>query len=261
MESLQIKEIKHIFLFILSNRYHHQFIFVAKQRYLNENVHKLYIHGMLAHYFLGTWGGGACKPFKYSTKQLQLMSIRRKDNDEADRKVPLQPLQFGPDPHDPWIVNYNQRKLSELPYHLLESKHLVDLKSEVLLNYPFLHAKLSAMSLFDVLSDFRTAIEFGVNDPEVQLVFSALRVGGSYVNQNPDTLAFDLLGRLLVYYNDKLSIRELLYSCDLKSLEHSALLPLFQCFESPRAMLLYMLEDHSQVSRPDSIYIYIYTHC
>ena len=122
----------------------------------------------------------------------------------------------------------------------------MDLKREVLLNYSFLHAKLTAMSLHDILSDFRTTIEAGVTDPDVQLLFGALRVGGTYVNQNPDTLAFDLLGRLLVYYNDKLAIRDLLQQCDGKSARHSALLPLFQCFESPRAMLLYMLEEHSQ---------------
>jgi len=103
------------------------------------------------------------------------------------------------------------------------------------------------MSLHDVLSDYRSAIESGLVDFDVQLVFSALRVGGSYVNLNPDTLAFDLLGRLLVYYNKNIGVRELLQQCDIHGLSHSSLLPLYQCFESPRAMLLYVLEDHTQV--------------
>lgn len=226
--------------------YHRQFIFVARERYLANRAHRLYVHGTLAHYFLGTWGGGQCKPFKYSEKQLQLMSTKRRPQDEADRKVPLQPLLFGPDSNDPEKINYNLRKLSELPYHLLESRQFNDLKKEVLLNYNWLHAKLSAMSLHDVLSDFRSAIEAGITEPEVQMVFSALRVGGSYVNQNPATLAFDLLGRLLVHY-DIIGMRSLLQQCDKKSVQHSALVPLFQCFDSPRAMLLYMLEDHTQI--------------
>ena len=78
---------------------------------------------------------------------------------------------------------------------------------QVLLNYEWLHAKLSAMSLHDILSDYRSAIESGSADSDVQLVFSALRVGGTYVSLHPDTLAFDLLGRLLVYYDTHVGIR------------------------------------------------------
>jgi len=118
---------------------------------------------------------------------------------------------------------------------------------QVLLNYEWLHAKLSAMSLHDILSDYRMAIESGMSDFDVQLVFSALRVGGSSVNLNPDSLAFDLLGRLLVYYDKNVGIKALLQQCDVHGLNHSSVVPLYQCFESPRAMLLYVLEDHMQV--------------
>jgi len=103
------------------------------------------------------------------------------------------------------------------------------------------------MSLHDILSDYRMAVECGMSDFAVQLVFSALRVGGSYVNHNPDTLAFDLLGRLLVYYDKNVGVKDLLQQCDTHGLNHSSMVPLYQCFESPRAMLLYVLEDHMQV--------------
>jgi len=53
-------------------------------------------------------------------------------NDEAaDRMVPKQPLHFGPDPRFPGRLNYNLRKLSELPHHLLESRMINELKSSV----------------------------------------------------------------------------------------------------------------------------------
>ena len=108
--------------------YHRQFIFVARDRYLADIGHRLYIHTSLAHYFLGTWGGGKCKPFTYSPTQMALMSsIHGKENDLADRKVPLQPLIVGTDS----VVVYNLRKLSELPYHLLESRQYLVLKQEV----------------------------------------------------------------------------------------------------------------------------------
>ena len=107
--------------------YHRQFIFVARDRYLADIGHRLYIHTSLAHYFLGTWGGGKCKPFTYSPTQMALMSSIHDKNDLADRKVPLQPLIVGTDS----VVVYNLRKLSELPYHLLESRQYLVLKQEV----------------------------------------------------------------------------------------------------------------------------------
>ena len=74
---------------------------------------------------------------------------------------------------------------------------------KVLFNYDWLHAKLSAMSIHDVLHDFDAAIKAGVSDPEVGLVASALRVSGPNIGSNANSLAFDLLGRLLVYYDYK----------------------------------------------------------
>ncbi len=66
------------------------------------------------------------------------------------------------------------------------------------------------------------------------VILTSLRLsGGSYVNQNPDTLAFDLLGRLLEFYPVYSDLRRLLNECDSLSRKHSALLPLFQCYEAP----------------------------
>lgn len=229
--------------------YHGQFISAARERYLSNPQHKFYIHSNLANYFLGTWGAGKKKPFKYSMKQLRWLS--HKAETHADRKVSSQPLHFGPDPHNPNTLNYNLRKLSELPYHLLESNMVKDLQRQVLFNYEWIHAKLTAMSLHDVLSDFNLAIAAGIRDADIWLLAGALRVGGNHVNQNPDTLAFDLTGRLLQYYDktDRYhNLRTLLQQCDTQSLKHSALVPVLQCFDPPTAMLLYVLEGHSQVA-------------
>jgi len=72
---------------------------------------------------------------------------------------------------------------------------------KVLFNYDWLHAKLSAMSIHDVLADFDAAIKAGPPDAELGLLASALRVGGPNIGCNANSLAFDLLGRLLVYYD------------------------------------------------------------
>ena len=98
----------------------------------------------------------------------------------------------------------------------------------------------------DILSDFRVATESGTVDEEIQLLANTLRVGGSYVNSNPATLAFDLVGRLLPFYDQYENVRSLLRQCDGLGVRDSALIPVFQCFESPRGMLMYILEEHTQ---------------
>jgi len=74
---------------------------------------------------------------------------------------------------------------------------------QVLFNYDWLHAKLSATSIHDVLQDFDAAIKAGVSGLELGLVASALRVGCPNIGFgcSANSLAFDLLGRLLVYYD------------------------------------------------------------
>ena len=112
---------------------------------------------------------------------------------------------------------------------------------------------------------------------DIQLLAGALRVGGAHLGHNPDTLAFDLVGRLLYYYDvdvdavdlarrgsnasaagavelpapggvsSRAGLKSLLQQCDAKSTQHSALLPILPCFDPPTAMSLFILEGHSQV--------------
>jgi len=105
---------------------------------------------------------------------------------------------------------------------------------------------------------------------DIQLLSGALRVGGAHLSLNPDTLAFDLIGRLLHYYDrddddvavvgrgssgsssadvvDVAGLKSLLQQCDAHSTQHSALLPILPCFDPPTAMSVFILEGHSQVN-------------
>ena len=56
---------------------------------------------------------------------------------------------------------------------------------------------------------------------QISLLYATLRLSGSHVNRNPATLAFDLLGRLLPYYDVYTQIRSLLQQCDTMGLKHS----------------------------------------
>jgi len=103
---------------------------------------------------------------------------------------------------------------------------------------------------------------------DMQLLAGALRVGGAHLTHNPDTLAFDLVGRLLHHYDvdDEAAdpaaarrrgsdssprrpagLKSLLQQCDAQSTQHSALLPILPCFDPPTAMSVFILEGHSQV--------------
>jgi hypothetical protein len=75
-------------------RYHRQFKQVIRDRYLREIRHKFYIHGVLAHYFMGTFGGGKEKAFKYTDEQKKLHGLSKVEG-KADRKVPQQALKIG----------------------------------------------------------------------------------------------------------------------------------------------------------------------
>ena len=47
-------------------RYHKQFKMAATARYFVTKEEYLYFHSYMADYFLGTYGGGVCKPFRYT---------------------------------------------------------------------------------------------------------------------------------------------------------------------------------------------------
>jgi len=77
---------------------------------------------------------------------------------ECGIQVSEQPLTFGAlTVNGCKQVRYNVRKLSELPYHLIESGMEAELRKHVLFNYDWLHSKLAAASLPDVLADFHMA--------------------------------------------------------------------------------------------------------
>lgn len=87
-------------------------------------------------------------------------------------QVSEQPLSFGAltvNGHKQ--VRYNVRKLSELPYHLIESGMNAELRRHVLFNYDWLHSKLAATSLPDVLADFHMATTFFGDATKVYCVF------------------------------------------------------------------------------------------
>ena len=69
--------------------YHTAFIGVARRRYLSSSTQRRHVHSSLAHYFLGSWGGGRKKPFQYSRKQLLYMSLKKNRQTQKNRYYSL----------------------------------------------------------------------------------------------------------------------------------------------------------------------------
>ncbi|XP_064619858.1 NACHT and WD repeat domain-containing protein 2-like [Lineus longissimus] len=233
----------------VNNWYHRQFGEVATQRYLSNPDMKKYIHSLMADFFVGKWGGGKGKPFKFTDHQMKRFGLDKRES-EADRLVPEQPMEF----HIEDAIHYNLRMLNELPYHLIESDRTTDLFTNVLFNYSWIYHKTKALSAQDVVMDYIIAL---ATSPEVyqeaRPLVQALRLAANTLNQNPNSLPVELTGRLhsLVKEvrgrNVLSNIAVLLADCTTKGLKHSALVPSHQCFEPPNPHLLCNLEGHKSL--------------
>ena len=142
---------------------------------------------MMSEFFLGKWGGGNPKPFNFTEIQKHRFGLKSKDS-EADRQVPAMPLVFIS--KDGKSSRYNLRKFGELPYHLIRCRHFEELFANVLFNYQWLFAKMSACPLQSVLSDFEdTGNNLDGLDQEadlkreIMLVADSIRLGGAILGK------------------------------------------------------------------------------
>ncbi|XP_023701873.1 NACHT and WD repeat domain-containing protein 2 isoform X2 [Cryptotermes secundus] len=226
------------------NWYHRQFRDAARERYFKNMNMAMYFHSSIADYYLGIWGGGNPKPFKYTEIQRHRFNLTDKEG-SADRKVPVQPLVFYS--KDGKVSRYNLRKFGEMPYHMVRARRFEDLYKHVLFNYKWLHAKLCSCPLQAVLSDFEDAcsnIEDREATRELLLVADALRLGGAILGMYPDMLAPQLVSRLLPEIGHNPNVKALLQQCDETGPQHCALLPLYHCLHTPGGPLKYSLEGH-----------------
>ena len=96
--------------------YHRQFKDAAKERYFKTFADDYYFHSMMADYFIGRYGGGIPKAFRFTEIQKHRFNLKSKDS-EADRQVPAMPNVFYT--KEGKLSRYNLRKFGELPFHLV----------------------------------------------------------------------------------------------------------------------------------------------
>lgn len=231
------------------NYYHKQFKRAAKRRYFLDDTDYLYFHSYMADYFLGTYGGGILKPFRYTEIQKHTFNLKSKD-DSKDRQVPAMPLAYYNKQGK--RTRFNLRKFTELPFQLVRCFRYKDLYDNVLFNYQWLYNKMCALPLPEVLGDFEDAIKNIRPDPtktdtihkEISLVADSLRLGGAILKFYPGMLAAQLVGRLLPEIEDSDNIRNLLRQCDDEGIKQNALVPTYHCMHTPGGPLKYSLEGH-----------------
>ena len=106
---------------------------------------------------------------------------------------------------------------------------------------------MSACPLQAVLFDFEDACDHLTDKEsrrEITLVADSLRLGGAILDQYPDMLAPQLIGRLLSESDSNRNIKSLLGQCDEEGLVQNALIPTYHCMHTPGGPLKYSLEGH-----------------
>ncbi|XP_074020124.1 NACHT domain- and WD repeat-containing protein 1 [Numenius arquata] len=159
---------------------HRQFVETVQNRYLSKQD-QIKRHFLLADFFKGTWSWGMKKP-------LTLPHLSRTLN--ADRKVAPQPLWFSD-------TVANLRKLSELPFHLLNAGRIEELKRDVLGNMNWISCKIIACGIESVVDDFAMCTE-RIRCPELRLVQETLLLSKPAVGGVRMSIIYtEMLARLL----------------------------------------------------------------
>ena len=163
---------------------HADFRDAAIDRYLKQRDKAPSYHRVLAEYFSDAWSNGP-KPFGG-------------DETGVRRHVVPQPLYWlvaDPKTADVRRV-YNQRRLLELPYNLLNSQQHKQLKADCLCNFDFVLAKITSFSLRAILDDVQMALAIEPSDLELKLLADVLHLSTNVLLRDPGQLGSQVVGRL-----------------------------------------------------------------
>ncbi|XP_066491632.1 NACHT domain- and WD repeat-containing protein 1 [Tiliqua scincoides] len=143
--------------FLLMGFLHREFSDIVQERYLLTPEERIKRHLLLADFFRGTWSWGMKKPVELPSSSKPV---------SVDRKVTPQPLWFS-------STLANQRKLSELPFHLLQAGRIEELKRDVLGNMNWIACKIVTTDVGSLTSDFAMCLVH-ISCPELCLLRDSL---------------------------------------------------------------------------------------
>ncbi|XP_054835571.1 NACHT domain- and WD repeat-containing protein 1 [Eublepharis macularius] len=128
--------------FLLMGFGHREFLVAVEERYLSAPVQRTQRHLILADFFRGTWSWGMKKPVKLPSSSKPV---------SVDRKVTPQPLWFS-------STTANQRKLSELPFHLLRAGRMEELQRDIFGNMNWIACKTVVSGAGSVADDIEACL-------------------------------------------------------------------------------------------------------
>ncbi|XP_039194405.1 NACHT domain- and WD repeat-containing protein 1 isoform X3 [Crotalus tigris] len=168
--------------FVLKHFLHRELADAVEQRYLSKPEERIKRHQLLADYFRGTWSWGMKKP-------IQLPSSSKPVS--FDRKVIPQPLWFS-------STLANQRKLSELPFHLLQAGLFEELQRDILGNMNWIICRVISPGIESLTADFAMCLA-QINCPELHLLQETLLLLQPFVDST------QIHGEVSMIYTEMLS--------------------------------------------------------
>ena len=219
----------------------------------------------MADYFLGTWVRRQ-KSFRYTEDLGGGMGVARMGSEE--RYVPPQPLMYCDLSEYYGKSRPNKRKLSELPYHLLQGDRITDLSDQVLYNYTWLHTRILTSSLADLIED----LEDILNTPamrasrDLEILIEALQDSEAMINTDVSYLKAELTSRLVQYLGRHSDLTNLVRMCDLRGFHHNKISPITPLLASSKDEVIHIqktatgLDSHIVICPTNMAnYIVVYT--
>ncbi len=203
---------------------------VAKDTYLKDDSATVKIHSLMADYFLGIWADKP-KPFRYSHQQVTRFKLQDKEYSSL-RYVQSQPYIFL-EKNQETNMAYNNRKVIELPYHLIKANRLEEALNECFFNFEFLFTKLnSSCGIAAIVNDFQE-IEKIIPCIELKILENFFFLASSNLVRNPQMIGPEIIARLLPHYKHYARIRNLINRCDRLGIQFSCLLPIIHYLSTP----------------------------
>eukprot|EP00049_Salpingoeca_infusionum_P023581 m.12928 g.12928 ORF g.12928 m.12928 type:complete len:1728 (+) comp5881_c0_seq1:116-5299(+) len=211
--------------------FHRQFIEGAQRRFGSDPELAKRAHSDMADYFLGKWAD---------------VSKPTNSGEPMPRHVAQQPIEFRL--HD--TVQYNFRKLQELPFHLLHAKRVEEALETTLLNVEFLLAKTRAFSVYMTIGDIHEAKDASWVEANVKEALGVLSrtlfLCANVLEHHPEELASQLLAR----WSESLCSKHPLLAKLVKNIMEStavAMWPAYVCLDGPDDFLIRTFSRHDDI--------------
>ncbi len=213
------------------------------QRYLLNSDHKQQLHKIMADYFIGTWGNGKKKSYRYM-QQMANDTVVVMRMTSGQRYVPAQPLVWIDISKAKIVSRPNTRKLQELPYHLLYADRLSDLQHSVIFNYKWIHAVckfVSVDSLIDSLEEASVMPHMRHNQ-ELELLIETINDCRVILENNLNYLSSELTCRLIEHLGKLPYLTMLLKDCDNYGFYLNKIVPMTPFLASSKDEMVYAVK-------------------